>query len=83
VVGDEREGATSAPSLETCADSGCGLPPWTSERRGKLIVHSALCYGHANVPLFDMPTEWTPPARSHSFRAEVQRQRLERDGQLR
>jgi hypothetical protein len=76
---DQREG-TSVLSLEMCAESNCGFPQWTSERRGKVIVHSVFCAEHANVPLFDMPIEWKPLARrSHSFRSEVERQRLERD----
>jgi len=85
MAGYDERGSARALSLSLCAEPGCELPQWTSEKRGKRFVHSAYCYEHANVPMLDVPAE---PVRKQAgrsnpaavFRKEVERQRLRPKG---
>jgi hypothetical protein len=76
---------------DRCAECECDAPRWSTTKRGKRVVHSACCYEHAQLPMFDVPPARRPakpkPVKRlrndkgeplSAFASEVRRQRLER-----
>jgi hypothetical protein len=86
-----EEVATSAASSQ-CSEPDCTEPRWTVTRRGELVVVSAYCFDHANVPIFGVPKQPKPKRPKHKprlrtgggellsdFHSDVRRQRLARE----
>jgi hypothetical protein len=77
-------GAGASAPVPLCADPECNASRWSTTKRGRVIVHSELCFEHSNLPLLDVPTGPKPkPAKRSNpaavFRKEVERQRLEQE----
>jgi hypothetical protein len=90
-----HEGAgVPAPAPSPCAEHDCEQPRWSVKRHGELVVVSAFCNAHTNVPLFDMsaaPVKLNPKSAKRlrndkdkllsAFHSEVRRRRLGREVQ--